>query len=139
VADEPAAQEPKHYGVRTKLLARRTLTRYVIWQGNCDVAAHTTRNNVAVLRITKAIEYPISNCPAKSWRLPPKKPANLFDSRSLTLRIAVEQIDRFLRVSEDLSSTRPHLIIGQNTRFLRSAEGILARFALSRPLGPTSG
>jgi hypothetical protein len=34
------------------------LTRYVIWQGNCDVVAHTTRSNVAVLRITKAIEYP---------------------------------------------------------------------------------
>src|ERR1039457_5634463 len=58
-------------GVWTKPLARRTLPRYVIWQGNCDVAAHTTRSNVAVLRITKAIEYPIRNCPAKPGRLPP--------------------------------------------------------------------
>src|ERR1035437_5164894 len=45
--------------VWTKPLARRTLTRYVIWQGNCDVVAHTTRCNVAVLRMTKAIEYSI--------------------------------------------------------------------------------
>src|ERR1035437_6744645 len=55
--------------VWTKPLARRTLTRYVIWQGNCDVAAHPTRSKVAVLRITKAIEYPLSNCPAKCGRL----------------------------------------------------------------------
>ena len=63
----------KHSGVRTKPLARRTLTRYVIWQANCDVAAQTTRSNLAVLRVTISIEYPISNCPAKS-RAPARSP-----------------------------------------------------------------
>jgi hypothetical protein len=64
-------QTAEHAQHTTKPLARRTLTRYVIWQGNCDVAAHTARSNDAALRITKAIEYPLSNCPAESRRLPP--------------------------------------------------------------------
>ena len=51
--------------VRTKPLARRTLARYAVWQGNCDVAAQTNRSNVAAFRITNSIEYPLSNCPAK--------------------------------------------------------------------------
>jgi len=45
---------------------RQTLTRATIWQGNCDVAAQTTCSNIAPLRITIPIQYPISNCPAKS-------------------------------------------------------------------------
>jgi len=44
---------------RSKPLARRTLPRYVIWQGNCDVAIQTTRSNVGVSRITISIKYPL--------------------------------------------------------------------------------
>jgi hypothetical protein len=51
-------------------------SRGIIWQGNCYVAAHDScasyfwRSKIAVRRITFSIEYPISNCPAKSGRLP---------------------------------------------------------------------
>jgi hypothetical protein len=45
---------------------RRTLARDTIWQGNCDVADQPCRSKFASLRITSPIEYPISNCPAKS-------------------------------------------------------------------------
>src|ERR1039458_6941697 len=58
-------QTAEHAQHTTKPLARRTLARYAVWQGNCDVAAQTTRRNVAAFRITNSIEYPLSNCPAK--------------------------------------------------------------------------
>ena len=59
-------------------------SRDIIWQGNCHVlnpqlCSDSTCSNVAFLRITISIEYPISNCPAKSGaasflRLYPKRP-----------------------------------------------------------------
>jgi hypothetical protein len=48
---------PEPWRVWTKPLARRTLTLYVVWQGNCDVADRDPRSNIAALRITKAIEF----------------------------------------------------------------------------------
>ena len=52
-------------------------SRDTLWQGNCDVRSlysrgnhKHVRSNSALLRITFAIEYPISTCPAKSGRLP---------------------------------------------------------------------
>jgi hypothetical protein len=49
---------------------RRTLARDTIWQGNCDATNYPLRSNAASFRNTKSIEYPLSNCPAKSGRLP---------------------------------------------------------------------
>ena len=43
--------------------------RDTIWQGNCDLADLRLRNNIAPIRNTIPIQYPISNCPAKK-RLP---------------------------------------------------------------------
>ena len=40
-------------------------SRDTIWQGNCDVADPQLRNNIAPIRNTIPIQYPISNCPAK--------------------------------------------------------------------------
>ena len=40
-------------------------SRDTIWQGNCDVADLQLRNNIAPIRNTIPIQYPISNCPAK--------------------------------------------------------------------------
>ena len=50
-------------------------SRDIIWQGNCNstdqysickVTDQTADSTFALLRSTIAIEYPISNCPAKS-------------------------------------------------------------------------
>jgi hypothetical protein len=49
--------------------AKRTLARDTIWQGNCDATDYPLRST-ASLPNTKSIEYPLSNCPAKSGRLP---------------------------------------------------------------------
>jgi hypothetical protein len=59
-------------------------SRDMIWQGNCDVidstlCGHTASSNAVSSRITIAIEYPISTCPAKSGaasfsRLNPNRP-----------------------------------------------------------------
>jgi len=43
--------------------------RDTIWQGNCDLADLRLRNNIAPIRNTIPIQYPINNCPAKK-RLP---------------------------------------------------------------------
>jgi hypothetical protein len=40
-------------------------SRDTIWQGNCDVADLQLRSNIAPIRNTIPIQYPISNCPAK--------------------------------------------------------------------------
>jgi hypothetical protein len=40
-------------------------SRDTIWQGNCAVAALQSRSNIAPIRNTIPIQYPISNCPAK--------------------------------------------------------------------------
>ena len=40
-------------------------SRDSIWQGNCDVADLQLRSNIAPIRNTIPIQYPISNCPAK--------------------------------------------------------------------------
>jgi hypothetical protein len=40
-------------------------SRDTIWQGNCDVADLQSRSNIAPIRNTIPIQYPISNCPAK--------------------------------------------------------------------------
>jgi hypothetical protein len=39
--------------------------RDTIWQGNCDVGHQQLCNNIAPIRNTIPIQYPISNCPAK--------------------------------------------------------------------------
>ena len=46
------------------------LSRGNIWQGNCNATDHLLCSNAASFRNTKSIEYPLSNCPAKSGRLP---------------------------------------------------------------------
>jgi hypothetical protein len=40
-------------------------SRDTIWQGNCDVGHQQLCNNIAPIRNTIPIQYPISNCPAK--------------------------------------------------------------------------
>jgi hypothetical protein len=40
-------------------------SRDTIWQGNCAVAALQSRSNIAPIRNTIPIQYPISNCPAE--------------------------------------------------------------------------
>ena len=123
----------KRYGVWTKPLARRTLTRYVIWQGNCNVATETIRSNVAVLRITKAIEYPLSNCPAKSGRLPPNvsilsDPAPwipLFPPHSLagSLQIDSERLWGVIRLDLSVCFRHPPLyVLPMSDRTVGSAD-----------------
>ena len=75
--------------VRTKPQAADA-SRDIIWQGNCDVfdqqlCGHTASSNTVSSRNTIAIEYPISNCPAKFGaasflRLDPKRPGPRFVS-----------------------------------------------------------
>jgi hypothetical protein len=86
VAPPRLARPTSGYAVRTKPLARRTLARDSIWQGNCNAADHPSRSNIPLLRITFPIEYPISNCPAKSGaasflRLDPKRQCRRHTSR----------------------------------------------------------
>jgi hypothetical protein len=47
---------------------RRTLARGNIWQGNCDATDYPLGSNAASFRNTKPIEFPLSNCPAKSGK-----------------------------------------------------------------------
>jgi hypothetical protein len=63
------------YGRWTKPLARRTLPRGIIWQGNCHVGDELSAANddadqpasstTSAFSSTNPIENPISNCPAK--------------------------------------------------------------------------
>ena len=39
-------------------------SRDTIWQGNCDLADLQLRRNIAPIRNTIPIQYPLSNCPA---------------------------------------------------------------------------
>jgi hypothetical protein len=59
-----------------------------IWQGNCDVADLQLRSNIAPIRNTIPIQYPISNCPAKK-----RLPSNGFIESAQDHRVQV----RFLR------------------------------------------
>jgi hypothetical protein len=67
-------QTAEHAQHTTKPLARRTLARGSIWQGNCDAIDHPLRSTVASFHNTNSIEYPISNCPAKSRAASFKRP-----------------------------------------------------------------